>query len=228
MNAEKLRHEYKQFINFSDSLALSSRLRAVMKYDKNVNCSGRYKVKSLYFDNFDDKALREKIIGVSRREKFRIRYYDDNLDFIRLEKKSKIKNLCNKQSEKISLAQCERLLKGDYTWLKYSKKPLLIEFYSKILSEGLRPKTIVEYTREPFIYETGNVRVTIDSNIRTGGHSTNFLSSSNPTFAVLPMSLAILELKFDEFIPIFIRDIIKMDHNKQVSFSKYVACRMFE
>lgn len=228
MSELKLRHEYKQFINFSDISSLSARLRAVTNHDKNTDSSGKYKIKSLYFDNADDKALKEKLIGVSNREKFRLRYYNNNLNFIRLEKKSKIKNLCNKRSARVSLEECKKLLSGDYEWLKYSENALLIEFYSKIVSEGLRPKTIVEYTREPFTYSAGNVRVTIDSNIRTGGHSTNFLTPNGLTFSVLPTSVAILEIKFDAFIPIFIRDIVKMSHSRQVSFSKYVACRMFE
>lgn len=222
----KFRHEYKQIINFYDSIALLNRLKYVIPYDKNTNSYGKYKVKSLYFDNAYDKALREKSIGISKREKFRIRYYNDNLDFIKLEKKSKIKNLCNKKSEKISIDQCRKVLNGNYTWLLYSKKPLFIEFYSKLLENALRPKVIVEYTREPFTYPAGNVRVTIDSNIRSAGFSTNFLDPKNITFSATSPGIAILEVKFDEFLPSFIKDAINLNNNSHTSFSKYASCRI--
>lgn len=132
MKDMKFRHEYKQIINFYDSIALSNRLKYVIPYDKNTDSYGKYKVKSLYFDNVYDKALIEKSIGISKREKFRIRYYNDNLNFIKLEKKSKTKNLCNKKSEKISVEQCRKILNGDYNWMTYSKKSFIDRILFKI------------------------------------------------------------------------------------------------
>ena len=226
MKDMKFRHEYKQIINFYDSIALSNRLKYIIPYDKNTDSYGKYKVKSLYFDNVYDKALIEKSIGISKREKFRIRYYNDNLNFIKLEKKSKIKDLCNKKSEKISVDQCRKILNGDYNWMTYSKKALFIEFYSKLLENALRPKVIVEYTREPFTYPAGNVRVTIDSSIRTAGFSTNFLDAKNITFSATSPGMAVLEVKFDEFLPSFIKDAITLNNNSHISFSKYASCRI--
>ena len=80
------RHEYKHEINYSDMIALRGRLRAVMKPDEN-GADGKYLIRSLYFDNIADKALREKLDGVNNREKFRLRYYNKDTSFIRLEKK---------------------------------------------------------------------------------------------------------------------------------------------
>ena len=65
------RHEWKHELSFQDYLILRQRLRAVMEPDPHA-VDGRYFIRSLYFDNLDDKALREKIDGVNRREKFRI------------------------------------------------------------------------------------------------------------------------------------------------------------
>lgn len=70
----RYRHELKYSIGYADFLALRSRLSLVMKSDPHTDDSGRYAIHSIYFDNCDDKALREKVNGISRREKFRIRY----------------------------------------------------------------------------------------------------------------------------------------------------------
>ncbi len=109
MTVQKFRHEIKHFINISDYYVLKSRLSAVTKPDPHTGIDGSYKIRSLYFDNLQDKALREKIDGLDRREKFRIRYYDDDFSYVKLEKKSKIRGLCEKKTAPISKAQCEAL-----------------------------------------------------------------------------------------------------------------------
>lgn len=86
----EFRHEWKHEMNVSDLHVLRSRLKAVMKLDPH-NIDEKYRIRSLYFDNIQDKALRGKINGV-----FRLRYYNDDLSYILLEKKSKINGLCKK------------------------------------------------------------------------------------------------------------------------------------
>lgn len=162
----KYRHEWKHEISRGDMLALRQRLSAVAKQDVHA-IGGKYLIRSLYFDNASDKALREKIDGVNRREKFRIRYYNGDTSVIRLEKKSKIDGLCSKESVPLSSEQAQSIVCGRYNWMMDSNEPLIQELYSKIMSQGLRPKTIVDYTREPFVFAPGNVRVTLDYNIRT-------------------------------------------------------------
>ena len=108
------RHELKYQICFSDYLAIRQRLRPVMKPDKYAGADGRYVIRSVYFDNAEDKALREKINGVQKREKFRLRYYNDDLSFIVAEKKLKYNNLCMKTKARLSEAQCRAILAGDH------------------------------------------------------------------------------------------------------------------
>ena len=81
------RSEIKHMINAGDKAAICANLRAVAHLDPHAGERGYYQIRSLYFDNIADKALREKIDGVSEREKFRIRYYDGNTSVIHLEKK---------------------------------------------------------------------------------------------------------------------------------------------
>lgn len=219
------RHEWKHEINYTDLLVLRQRLKAVMQPDPHA-VGGSYFIRSLYFDNLADKALREKIDGVNRREKFRIRYYNRDTSLIHLEKKSKWNGLGNKQGAVLTVQESQAIVDGDWEWMLDSGKPLVQELYSKMLSQGLRPKTIVDYTREPFIYVPGNVRVTLDYDIRTGLNCTDFL---NPDCVTIPAgnSPIILEVKWDEYLPSVIRDIVQLDGRHTAAFSKYAVCRIY-
>lgn len=219
------RHEWKHEINYSDMIILRQRLKAVMKPDENA-VDGKYFIRSLYFDNISDKALREKIDGVNCREKFRIRYYNNDTSLIHLEKKSKINGLGNKQSANLSAEEAQKIVDGDLDWMIDCDRPLVQELYSKMKSQGLCPKTIVDYTREPFVFSAGNVRVTLDYDIRTGLYCTDFL---NPDCITIPAGNApiILEVKWDEFLPSVIRDIVQLESRRTAAFSKYAVCRIY-
>ena len=219
------RHEWKIEINYSDMIAIRQRLRAVAKADAHA-IGGKYLIRSLYFDNLADKALREKIDGVNMREKFRIRYYNGDTSLIHLEKKSKLNGLCSKQSVELSAEEAQAIVEGRLDWMMDSDRPLVQELYTKMLSQGLEPKTIVDYTREPFVYAPGNVRVTLDYDIRTGLRCTDFLK---PDCVTVPAGDApiILEVKWDEFLPDIIRDAVQLSGRRAGAFSKYAACRIY-
>lgn len=221
------RHEWKHEINASDQIALRQRLRAVARLDPHT-IQGKYEIRSLYFDSPTDRALREKLDGVNRREKFRIRCYNGDLSRIQLEKKSKINGLGQKQSAPLSIQEVQKLLDGDLDWMLDSGRPLVQELYSKMQSQQLRPKTIVDYTREPYVYVygPGNVRVTLDYNIRTGLGCTDFLDPDCTTIAA-GSAPAILEVKWDAFLPSVIRDAVQLDGRRTSAFSKYAACRIY-
>lgn len=219
------RHEWKYEINPPDRRILLSRLSAVMQRDAHA-ADGEYRIRSLYFDTPGDAALREKIDGVNCREKFRIRLYNLDPSFIVLEKKSKMNGLSAKESCRLTVQETRRLLDGDAEWLKESGRPLCIELYAKMHFRGLRPKTIVEYIREPFVFAPGNVRVTIDRDIRTGMGNTDFL---NPAAVTLPAGEApmILEVKWDAYLPDIIRDAVTLPGRRVGAFSKYQQCRIY-
>lgn len=220
----QFRHEIKHEINYSDMLIIRQRLRAVAYPDPHA-VNGRYFIRSLYFDNPADKALMEKVNGMSRREKFRIRYYNGDPSVIHLEKKSKVDHLGNKQSAPLTKEQAQRIADGDTEWMIDSQFPLIRELYAKMQTEGIAPKTIVDYTREPFIYPAGNVRVTLDYDIRSGLRCTDFL---NPACVTVPVSDAIiLEVKWDAFLPDIIRDAVALADRREGAFSKYAACRIY-
>lgn len=219
----KFRHEYKHKVNLSDILRLRTRLEPIMQRDSFAGEDGTYVVKSLYFDNYLDKAVKEKVDGVNKREKFRIRYYNTDTSFMRLEKKSKINGMCNKQNAKISAEECQKIIDGDTDFLLASEHNLCRELYAKMNYQLLRPKCIVAYTRESFVYPAGNVRVTIDMDLGGSYDVQNFL---NPDLNFLQLyHTAIVEVKWDEFLPQIIRDAVQMKHRKTTTFSKYVAVR---
>ena len=219
------RHEWKHEITYSDLVTVRQRMRAVARPDSHAK-DGKYLIRSLYFDNWNDKALREKVDGVNRREKFRIRYYNLDPSIIHLEKKSRLNGLGTKYSADLSREEAQRIVDGDTDWMMDSGRPLLQELYCRMRSQGLRPKTIVDYTREPFIYAPGNVRVTLDYDIRTGMDKTDFL---NPDCIMVPAGDApiILEVKWDEFLPSVIRDAVQLPHARAGAFSKYAQCRIY-
>ncbi len=242
MKTIKYRHEQKIEISYGDLLALRARLQAVLRPDPHAP-NGRYIIRSLYFDNDRNKALREKLDGVNQREKFRLRCYNGDMNFIRLEKKSKINGLCRKESAVLTPAEAESLLAGKLCTAPVTEPetsadgcggesapasiaPLTRELLIKMRSQGLKPKTLVEYTREAYIFAPGNVRVTLDYNIRTGLSGTDFL---NPDCIMVAAgdAPAILEVKWDEYLPDIIRDLVQMSQRRVGAFSKYAACRVY-
>lgn len=219
----KFRHEYKHRINALDVMLLRQRLRPLLKYDENSKENGMYFIKSLYFDNYNDTALREKLDGVDNREKFRIRYYNNDTSFIRLEKKSKINGLCAKEKAIITAEQCRKIIYNDIDFLKKSNEPLFQELYAKMQYRLLGPKNIVAYERECYVYKPGNVRITLDFDIRGSYNIQRFLE---PDVHMTQLyHTAILEGKWDEYLPQFIKDAVQLKNRKSSSFSKYAAVR---
>ena len=219
------RHEWKYEINQADLLVLRQRLKAVASPDPHA-VDGKYMIRSLYFDNAADKALREKLDGISRREKFRIRFYNGDTSVIRLEKKSKTGGRGKKQSVNLTAVQVLDLVNGRADWMADSQEDLIRELYIKMRIQRLRPKIIVDYIREPFIFGPGNVRVTLDYDIRTGFRCEDFL---NPACITVPAGDApmILEVKWDNFLPDIIRDAVSLKGRRPGAFSKYAACRVY-
>ena len=225
--APSLRHEWKHQINPQEDLVLSQRLGKLFPRDGNAGPDGAYQVTSLYFDTPYDSALREKLDGVNRREKFRLRYYGSDLSFLRLEKKYKVNGLCGKRSARLTREQAERLLDGDARFLLDTGDALLLELYSKIQGQGLRPKTIVRYDREAFLYAPGNVRITLDRDIRTGLGSVDFLNPG--VFCVRAAGPGtVLEVKYDTFLPEIVRMAVQVPGRQAAACSKYALCRRLD
>ena len=223
----KFRHEIKHQINTADYYSIMGRLKHVIGRDLNAGDEGEYKIRSIYFDNCYDKVLTEKALGLNNREKFRIRFYNDDTSLIKLEKKSKINGLCLKVDEPISKEECEMIQRGDIEFLKESSKKLFNELYVKVKNQLLRPKTIVDYMREAYVYKPGNVRITFDKKIETGIWNTDFLSGDVVTKSIISNDYMVLEVKWDEYLPEIIQDCVQQGRLSS-SVSKYALCRMHD
>ena len=222
------RHELKYQISPADYHALRQRLRAVMKRDPHTGADGLYTIRSVYFDNYGDKALREKLYGVQKREKFRIRYYNDDFSYITLEKKIKHNDLCMKIDAQLTVEEYRKILREPGPWMLEHPQPLVRELYCKMKTQQLRPRVLVSYVREPYIYDAGNVRVTFDSHIRTSLFQRGFsdVALSDICATDTPGDI-ILEVKFDAFLPEIIRCLLQSEELRQQAFSKYGSCRRF-
>ncbi len=227
MNSRKFRHELKYYLNTADYLIIKNRLSTIAGPDEHTDSSGSYRIRSLYFETPDDKALLEKLYGVNEREKFRIRYYNNDTSFIRLEKKTKINNLTNKISAPITKDECEKLIAGDTEWMRESKNGLILELYAKMKYELLRPKTLVDYMREPFVYRPGNVRVTFDTKISTGVNSTDMFNAKTTMIKTHGEPVIIMEVKYDNYLPSIIRSMVQVQNRRVTAFSKYAVARVF-
>ena len=218
------RHEIKHFISGADITELRARLPRVLPRDPNAGEDGIYRVRSLYFDSIGDRALREKLDGVNAREKYRLRLYNSDRGQILLEKKSKRSSLCYKQSAQLTEEQARAILSGDYRPLRESGEDLALAFYTELCAARLRPRNIVDYAREAFVYAPGNVRVTLDSDIRVCLSVKSFLA---PEITAIPVPGAcVLEVKYDRFLPEIVRGAVSLQSRRETAFSKYAAARL--
>ena len=124
------RNEIKHIITPSDRAMICANMRAVAELDSHAKEKGYYTIRSLYFDNIADKALREKIDGVNQREKFRMRYYNGDPSVIRLEKKVKQDGAGYKVSCPLSREEAQKIVDGSTMWMAACDRALVVELYA--------------------------------------------------------------------------------------------------
>ena len=203
---------------------LQSRMEAALRSDVNEGGSDGYRISSLYFDDIRDSCLQDTVDGVNRRNKYRIRIYNDSLDVIKLEVKSKKNNRIQKRSKTISKAQMESLMRGECIEDGASAKDPATLFNLAIRTQGLRPKVIVTYERKAYVYEPGNVRITLDRNVRASSRVEAF-GEKNISYDFLLEYDKVLEVKYDELIPGFLLQLLELGNMQQSAYSKYQLCR---
>lgn len=220
------RYENKYVLTTAGYRMLRTRLRALMEGDANVNEQGEYFIRSLYFDDAFQTGLTDKREGALLREKFRIRFYNMDDSFIRLESKQKHDYLTKKESAVLTRAMVEDILAGKLWDLYDTDQPLLRSFYLKSRTRRLRPAVIVDYTREAYTFE--DVRITFDKDIRTANYDTDLFDPDLLTVPVLPGDRMILEVKFDDALPTAISRLLAPVPAVRTAFSKYDMCRQYQ
>lgn len=220
----KFRHELKYLISNSEAEIIRHRLKSIMQLDPHTDSTGNYLVRSLYLDDLNFSAYREKMDGVPSRQKYRIRIYNHSFKRITLERKIKEGSYVLKQTAPLSRKQVESIQNGNYSFLQNSPHKLHKILYFEISSRILRPTLIVEYEREPYLYEFGDVRITFDRNVRAVTAREDIFTPSLPTALVLESGKLILEVKYTQFFPSMIRDLLPTHGVEFIALSKYVAC----
>ena len=222
-----LRHEFKFLISRADAELLKLRLPHIMQRDPHAGETGRYTIRSLYFDDLDAAAYYEKVDGIDNRTKYRIRFYNYDSSLLKLEKKEKLGNLTRKTAQTIT--------KNDARALEYALSQgcpdnpdgLTNELRVACMSRGLRPKVLVDYDRTPFLCDAGNTRITIDENLRTRPYIAHLFASPRAMTPVLEPNQVILEVKFDDFLPGYLADALADIPKVNMAISKFAMCMSF-
>ena len=221
-NIKKYRNEWKYSLTNQELSLLKSRISEVMELDSHTPAKGRYIIHSLYFDDYKDTSVYTTDSGLSKRFKWRVRYYDEDLNYIVLERKEKLASRCHKKSCRLTLEEYEKIVTGNITDLVYeTDKKLIKELARDMLLYDYRPKVIIDYERIAYVEEITNVRITFDMKISASYDLEHFIDGDYTRFYINPSGINVLEVKFDEILPSYIRKIVESYGFKQTSFSKY-------
>lgn len=223
----KFRHEFKYLCTDAQLAILESRLSGILKKDSHVGPRGIYYIKSLYFDDRNDRCYYENEDGVTPREKYRIRIYGNSSDRISLECKRKEQDKIHKTSCRLTMEQFEYLSYGKGCIPFDSLPPLAQKLQILRVTTGMEPKVIVSYERTPYVYKNGNVRITFDRNITSSGQTDQFFNEAVKKRPILPAGMQLLEVKYDEYLPDHIYHALILDNMQRTNFSKYYLCRKY-
>ncbi|MBO5032102.1 MAG: polyphosphate polymerase domain-containing protein [Lachnospiraceae bacterium] len=224
---KRYRNEWKYRVQEADLSVIENKVAAVMELDFHSGQSGNYEIHSLYFDDYKDTCTRENEAGISRRFKYRIRYYGKNPDILKLERKEKMDGRCYKESVLITKDTCCRILEGRVDELYWeTDNPLLKEFYVHMMTRLFEPKAIIDYERAAYVEEIANVRITLDKNISVSDSTENFLSGDYLSYPIQEKKEHVLEVKFDDILPGYVKNVISNKNLQQSSFSKYYLGRL--
>lgn len=225
MKEYKYRHELKFKISNSAAEVLKQKLSLILKKDKNAYYSdGSYLIKSLYFDDLDSTSYYEKMDGVLYRKKYRIRIYNNNDEFIRLEKKMKHNTYTAKEQILISKDIYSKILNDKLDEID-SPTGLLEEFITNSKTKHLVPSVIVLYHRIAFTYPISEVRITFDSHIQSGLYNYDLFDKEVPMYDVSEPGKQVLEVKFNEVLPLHIANILNDIPSCKEAVSKFAICR---
>ncbi len=224
MNTKMYRVEDKYFCTAQDMYQLQRRLDAVLLPDSNENTINGYQVISLYFDDLADNCLNAVREGSYSRLKYRIRIYNNSLDRISLEVKEKQGSRIYKKARPITEKEMHQLVRGECIPASSSLEDPAFMFNLSIQTKALRPKVIVAYERKAYIYSSGNVRITFDRNIKASRQIEAF-GQKKISYDSLREQDSVLEIKYDEFLPEFILQLLEQNSLQQTACSKYRLCR---
>ena len=227
-DAPQYRHEFKYLVSAAQIPLLKSRISCFMAPDPHTGPRGNYEIRSLYFDDYQNRCFYENENGTEPREKFRIRIYNASASRITLECKRKEHGMTLKTACPLTADQAQSLMRNLPLSVAEPVSPILRKLDLLRQTELMHPVVTVNYVREPFIYPDGNVRVTFDTDISSAScDPEGFFSPKLPVRPVLPSGCHLMEVKYDGFLPDFIYRSLNLGQLRQTNFSKYYLCRKY-
>lgn len=223
------RHEYKYPLTHGQVILEDAKISAIASKDAHVGDAGFYNIRSLYFDDYENSCFLDNENGIDNREKYRIRIYNHSTERINLELKQKIRGKTSKKSCLITLSQCRQLMNGVIPGDIKPNQQVLHKLAYLMAVRLMRPSVIVAYDRVPYVYRLNdaNVRITFDSNIISSGSIQSFLNEKICGRGILPMGQALMEVKFDSFLPDELYSLLQLDGLTASTFSKFYLCKKF-
>lgn len=223
---KKYRNEWKYCCSANDAGIIDSRLSSVLDKDIHSDSNGKYAVHNLYFDDYKNSCAKENDAGISERFKYRIRYYGDRSEDMKLERKEKMNGYCHKESCRISLEEYRMIMEGKVNELIWqTEETLLKQFCVSCMTRQFMPRTIIDYERTAYTEEITNIRITLDENISVSDDFSHFLDGNYMRYPVLEKGQYVLEVKFDDILPGYIRHMVTNQKLVLSSFSKYCVGR---
>ena len=223
----KFRHEIKYLISTAQMKMLQNQMNRMLSPDPHVGAEGVYNIRSLYFDDYDNRCFYENENGTEPREKFRIRIYNHSAELIMLECKRKEHGKIHKSSCPLTVEQTQTLMKGQYLRDVAGQPEVLKRFTYRMMTRRMRPVVIVEYDRIPYTYKLGNVRITLDHNMAASTAVDRFLDEDILKRPIMGAGQQLLEVKYDELLPDYIYNNLQLKDLRQTTFSKFYLCRKF-
>ena len=220
----KPRHELKFIISTQSAELLKKRLMPFMKVDSYANSNNEYIIKSLYFDDIYNTAYYEKLDGLEKREKYRIRIYNNDDSLIKLEKKAKNRDISFKTQTTITKKEYNLYINNKYPSIDTIDNELIKEFVSKQILKQIKPSIIVEYNRCALTYPIEDVRITFDSRIKSKKYNKDLFDNNSLSYDVLNKDEVVLEVKYNDFLPNHLKEILMTDPKIKIAISKFALC----
>lgn len=222
------RDENKYLISYPQEEYLRMHLAQLCESDSHTDERNRYNIRSLYFDDYEHSAYTDNARGVDNRTKYRIRMYNCDPSVIHLECKQKVNGKIHKDKASVTQEFCEKLLQDRGEELEYpTENPLINHFLFLYHTKQLRPRVIIEYEREPYVHPYGDVRITFDRDIVFSDEVERFFEKDLFLQPILPVGQNLLEVKYTEFLPGFVKDLLDIKQMQRITFSKYYLCEKF-
>lgn len=220
------RRELKYPIGEMDYYKVNELFKEVLTPDPN-NKSYGYRIRSLYFDSLNNDDYYAKVNGEEIRKKIRLRIYDIKTDKVKLEIKRKMNVSQRKETTTISREDAIALINKDYSVLLNYENDTAKSAYNIMTIGQYRPVVLVDYNRRAYIHNENNIRVTLDSDIKSNEFDFDMFNEDILMTPIVDYYNAVLEVKFDGELFCWISQALAGLDTTNRSLSKYCSSRQF-